>query len=249
MELENRVAIVTGASSGIGRAIALALGKEAASVVIADVNLQGAQRVADEIKAAGSNALALSTDVSKEDQAKEMVRKTLDHFGAIDIMVNNAAYTSFEFKYFHESQSAEWEPEINITFKGVLYCCRAVVEHMIERRSGRIINITSDASKAAIPRQTIYSACKAAVAGFSRSLALELARYGIQVNCVAPGPVMTQAMRQRSSSWVEKVRASVPLGRIGEPEEIAEMVLFGASDRGRYITGQNYSVNGGVIMY
>jgi len=249
MELKNRVAIVTGASSGIGRATALALGREAASVVIADINVQGAQRVADEIKASGSNALALLTDVSKEEQAKDMVRKTLDRFGAVDIIVNNAAYTSYEFKYFHESQSAEWEPEINVTFKGVLYCCRAVVEHMIERRSGRIINITSDASKGALSRQTIYSACKAAVAGFSRSLARELARYGIQVNCVAPGPVMTEAMRKRPASWLEKVRGSVPLGRIGEPEEIAEMVLFLASDKSRYITGQNYSIDGGVIMY
>ena len=248
-QLEGKIVIVTGAGQGIGRAIALGFAHEGANVVIDDLRDRDVERVAEEVRALGARALPVKADVSKEEDVNGMVRKAIDEFGGVDILVNNAACVHFEYKHFQQTEVAEWDEQINVTFKGVLYCCKAVIPYMIDRGGGRVINITSEGAKIRNPKTSIYNACKAAVATFSQSIAGELARYGILVNCVAPGTIETEAF---TLPWPERTRqriiASVPLRRIGEPEDIANMVVFLASDKARYITGQHFSVNGGMTM-
>ena len=245
MKLEGKVAIVTGASRGLGKAIALGFAQEGTDVVICSRHLPDVERVAEEVRASGARAFPIKTDVSREEDVNEMVKKTIDEFGKIDILVNNAACVGFEFKYFQQTEVAEWDAQINVTFKGVLYCCKAVIPYMIDQGGGRIINITSEGAKVRNSKSSIYNACKAAVAMFSQCIADGLARYGILVNCVAPGTIETQA----SSSFTrEKLIANVPLRRMGEPKDIANMVLFLASDKAKYITGQHFSVSGGMSM-
>jgi len=252
MKLEDRVAIVTGAASGIGRAIALTLGQEGANVVIGDLDIAGAGKVASEVSDLGARSLAVKTDISRPAEVNSMVENAIAEFGKIDILVNNAAYLgfSFEHKPFMDTEEAEWDLHINVTLKGTLHCCKAVIPCMVDQNWGRIINITSDAAKAmALKGEALYSGCKAAVAAFSRCLAGELARHNVLVNCVSPGLTMTPTVvKTRSKEWQDKVLSSIPLKRAGEPEDIANMVLFLASDEAKYITGQHFSVNGGVLM-
>jgi len=257
MRLQDRVAIVTGAASGIGRATARAFGKAGATIVIADIDQEGAEKVATELQLMDAATLPVKTDISREEEVNSMVEKSIAKFGRVDILVNNAAAhhlgrksQRFRRKTFPETTPVDWEQEIDVTFKGTLYCVRAVVPHMINQRSGRIVSITSYASKMPTPTSTLYSACKAAIAGFSRSLAAELAPYNILVNCVAPGTIKTPIFDSLEMSIsVEELAARVPLRRLGEPEDIANMVLFLASDEAKYITGQHYSVDGGFSMY
>lgn len=252
MKLEDRVAIVTGAASGIGRAVALTLGREGASVVIGDLDIAGAGKVALEVSELGARSVAVKMDVSRPAEVNSMVENAIAEFGKIDILVNNAAYLGFslEHKLFTDTDEAEWDRHINVTLKGTLHCCKAVIPHMVDQNWGRIINITSDAAKAMAPRgEALYSGCKSAVAAFSKSLAGELARHNILVNCVAPGLTMTPTVaKTRPQEWQDKILRSIPLRRAGEAEDIANMVLFLASDEAKYITGQHFSVNGGVLM-
>ncbi|MFC1944377.1 SDR family NAD(P)-dependent oxidoreductase [Chloroflexota bacterium] len=249
MKLEKKVSIVTGAAQGIGRAIAHALGREGSVVIIGDIDIEGAERTADELRRLGAQALAIKTDVSKEAEVGEMVRKTLDQFGSVDILVNNAAFLAVKYKYFYETEPAEWDAEINVTFKGVLHCCRMVIPHMISQNSGRIVNITSGAAQSITSsRLSVYAGCKAAVAGFSRIIAFELTRYGILVNCVSPGSIRTETFEKMQPRMIDKSIASIPLRRAGEPADVANLVLFLASDDGKYITGQHWSVSGGAVV-
>lgn len=251
--MDGKVALVTGAASGIGRAIALVFGREGACVVIADIDIVGAKTVAEEIRASDGKSLAVQTDVSREADVKGAVKKTIEEFGKVDILVNNAAYLGFslEHKPFIDTDEKEWDRHTNVTLKGTLHCCKAVIPYMRDQKWGRIINITSDSAKTMAPRgEALYSACKSAVAGFSRCLAGELARHNILVNCVAPGFTMTPSVQKtRPQEWIDKVSAAIPLRKPGEPEDIANMVLFLASNEAKYITGQHFSVNGGVTTY
>ena len=174
MKLTGKAAIITGAASGIGRATAHLFGNEGARVVIADIDLDGALKVAEEIKSSGGEALAIKTDVGKQDDVIQMVDQTIAQIGRVDILVNNAAYVKAIPKYFHETEPSEWEVQIDVDFKSVLYCCKAVIPHMIAQQGGRIINISSNAGKATPAKYAVYGACKAAVAGFTRCLAREL---------------------------------------------------------------------------
>jgi len=249
--LAGKVAIVTGAGRGIGHTCVLAMAREGADVVVTARDIGKARHVAQEAEALGVRALSIRTDVADWDEVALMVQQTIGRFGRVDVLVNNATYATKRLKLFHESDPSEWQQEIDVTLKGVLHCCRAVVPHMIEQRSGRIISVSSDAGKRGAAYLTLYSACKAAVAGFTRALARELAGYSICVNSISPGTVATRAMKwalesnpAREAEWV----AGIPMGRLGAPEEIAAMVVFLASDDASFVTGQDYSVDGGYRM-
>ena len=248
-ELDNRVAIVTGAAQGIGCAIAHVLAQEGARVVIADINGEGAEKVASEIRSLGSQELAIKTDVSKDEEVAQLVSKTVDKFGTIDILVNNAFYNRYTFDLFHQIDPSEWDPQIEVTFKGVLRTSKEVIPYMMEKKWGRIINIVSGAAKMASPGTAIYAACKGAVASFSKTLSWELAPYGILVNCIAPGLIKTPSALKTPPKQMQGYLAAVPLKRLGEPEEIAYMVAFLASEKASFITGVAYNVDGGVCPY
>ena len=196
MELDRKIAVVTGASRGIGRSIALTLADAGADLVGCDLLLDDLEEVVKEISAKGGKGLAVKTDVSQERDVNQMIQRVVEEFGRVDILVNNAAYPLYSMKYFNEADITEWDQQINVTFKGVLRCCKAIIPYMIAQKSGKIINITSTSARVYSPRMAVYAACKAAVASFSRCIAAELGPYGIHVNCVAPHAIVGQALDQ-----------------------------------------------------
>ncbi|MFC2067256.1 SDR family NAD(P)-dependent oxidoreductase [Chloroflexota bacterium] len=246
MKLEHKVAIVTGAAQGIGRAIARELAEEGADIAVADLDLDQATEAVDEIKALGRKAIAMKVDVTNFTQVKEMVNMTLGEFKKIDILVNNAGGSARQRKSpFYQSTEDVWDFVIGSNLKGVLNCCRAVIEHMMQRRSGKIINIASIAGVVGQIELGDYSAAKAGIVGFSKALAKEVAPHGINVNCVSPGAIATdRILAAMPVEFMEELKKSTGLGRIGKPEEVAYMVRFLASDEANFITGQNFMVCG-----
>ncbi len=250
-DIKGKVAIVTGAGRGIGRAIASDLAGFGASVVIADMDLKSAQKVVREIESAGGKAIAVKTDVSDSKSVDQMVRRTIEKFGKIDILVNNAGIMSRCMVM--DMKEEELERTLDINLKGVFLCSQAVARHMIERKSGKIVNVGSSLSSRGSACNLSgggadYCASKAAVQAFTRTLAMELAPCGINVNAVAPGITNTpmhEGLWEGAKMYYEN---SVPLGRMAEPEDIADVVLFLVTDAARYITGQTIHVNGGQIM-
>jgi 3-oxoacyl-[acyl-carrier protein] reductase len=243
--LRERVAIITGASRGIGRATALALAAEGANVV---VNYASSTAAADEVvKAitdAGGNAIALQADVSKLDQVEALINNTLEKFGRVDVLVNNAGITRDTLLL--RMKPDDWQAVIDLNLTGVFLCTRAVSKLMLKQKSGRIINITSVAGQMGNPGQANYSAAKAGVIGFTKTVAKELASRGITVNAVAPGFIATDMTSDLKS---EEILKYIPLGRYGEPEEVAGMIRFLAADpAAAYITGQVFNVDGGMVM-
>lgn len=252
MRLKDKVAIVTGASAGIGAATARALAMEGASVVITyHTNIDGAEKVAQDIRNAGGKTLVLSVDISKQDDVQRMVKGTIDEFRRVDILVNNAAYLEFT-KPFLETSLPEWKAEIDTSLIGTILCTSTVLPHMIKQKSGRIISVTSSSSKRATTKDiVIYATCKAAVAAFSKALAKDLATTGLTINCVASGPVKTEKLYKYFAAYPEKEKeyaVAIPMQRMGEPEDIANMIVFLASNDAKFITGQNYSVDGGRTL-
>lgn len=246
MRFRGKVIIVTGAGSGIGREIAVSFGREGGSVAVNDISLESAEKVVKEVNEAGGKGLAVKADVSKGEEVREMVKKVLDAFGKVDVLVNNAAW--WPVKYFMEQTEEEWDRQIRIIYYGTLYCTRAVLEHMVKQKSGVIINIISDAGRIGEPTLSVYSGAKAAVNMFSKALAKEVGRYGIRVNCVSPSLVETPG----AQPFIEKIGKerlvrAYPLGRLGLPKDVASAVLFLASDQAEFITGQTLSVNGGYL--
>lgn len=242
MKIKDKIAIVTGASHGIGRAIALGLAREGAHVVVADVDLREADKVVTEAKALGSRTIAIKVDVTKFNEAILMAKNVLDEFKRIDILINNAGGSARERStLFHESTEDVWDYVLNLNLKGVFNCTRAVIEHMIGKRSGKIINISSSTGLVGAAGMVDYSAAKAGVIGFTRALAKEVAPYGINVNSVAPGPTATRGLSVHPS---EKMVQLTGLGRLGKPEEIAAMVVFLSTDDANFITGQVFPVGG-----
>ena len=246
--LENRIAIVTGAGQGIGRAIALGMAREGAALVIADLDEANAGAVGREIERVGGKASALYTDISNEGSVRGMIDHTLNEHGRVDILVNNAGI--FPTSSLEEMAEEEWDRVIGTNLIGTFLCSRAVVPHLLTQRSGRIISLTSGRAFQGARHGAHYAASKAGIIAFSKSLALELAPYGITVNVICPG--ITDTAQPRGHQTEEQIYAQgqrIPLGRIGQPEDLVGPAIFLASDAAGFITGQTILVNGGSIMW
>jgi 3-oxoacyl-[acyl-carrier protein] reductase len=244
--LAGQVAVVTGASRGIGRAVAIALAVAGAQVV---VNYARSSTAADEVVAeivtAGGSAVAIQADVSQADQVDGLINGTLEKFGRVDVLVNNAGITRDTLLL--RMKLEDWQAVIDLNLTGVFLCTRAVAKIMLKQRSGRIINIASVAGQMGNPGQANYSAAKAGVIGFTKTVAKELASRGITANAVAPGFIETDMTDDLGNT--DEIRKFIPLGRFGQPEDIAGMVRFLAADpAAAYITGQVFNVDGGMVM-
>ncbi len=245
--LKNKVAIVTGASQGIGKEIALHLAKNGAKVVVADITDKMLE-VVNEIKSSGSQGLAVKCDITKMEEVENMVDNTIKKFSRIDILVNNAGI--YPFKPFLEITEQDWDRVLNINLKGTFHCVKAVVSKMVSQKYGKIINISSMAgSTVGFPNQAHYSASKAGIVGLTKTLALELAPFGININAIAPGPIDPTGTKTTNNIEVmEQIRKIIPIGRMGQPEDVANLVLYLASDESSFITGQCIVIDGGFTV-
>jgi 3-oxoacyl-[acyl-carrier protein] reductase len=245
--LTGKTAIVTGGSRGIGRSIALELAKNSANVV---VNYSGseekAQAVVEEIEQLGAKAFKVQADVADEQQVKEMVKATIDTFGSVDILVNNAGITRDNL--LMRMKETEFDQVINTNLKGVFICTKSVTRQMMKQRSGRIINVASIVGVSGNPGQANYVAAKAGVIGLTKTTAKELASRNILVNAIAPGFISTDMTDQLTDEQRASMLSLIPLAKLGEPEDVAKVVRFLASDDANYITGQTIHIDGGMVM-
>lgn len=247
MKLDGKVALVTGGSRGIGRAIALLLAERGAKVVINyNRNLEEANIVLAAIEAKGGQAVAVKGDVSVPADAQSLVEQTVKTYGRIDILVNNAGITK-DTLMMRMSES-DWDSVLDTNLKGAYLCAKAALRPMLKSKGGRIINISSVSGQAGSGGQTNYSAAKAGLIGFTKALAREVGSRSITVNAVAPGFIETDMTNVLAEEFKKKILEQIPLERIGKPEDVAEAVAFLASDAANYITGQVLAVNGGMVM-
>jgi 2-hydroxycyclohexanecarboxyl-CoA dehydrogenase len=252
LKLRGKVALVTGAGRGIGRAIALALAREGCQVGIADIMPESAVAAAAEVDALEVKGLALRVDLTSRAEVERMVGEALAQFGQIDVLVNNAGWDRMGL--FLDTDEDTWDRIIAVNLKAMLYVCKAVLPHMVARGSGKVINVASDAGRVGSSGEAVYSATKGAVIAFSKALAREMARHRITVNVVCPGLTETpllQSLRDQSPRMekiLEAVTRATPLGRVATPEEIAGAVAFFASPGADFVTGQTLSVSGGLTM-
>jgi 3-oxoacyl-[acyl-carrier protein] reductase len=243
-ELDGQTAIVTGGATGIGEAIARRLAAAGAAVAVADLDPAGARAVADSL----SGAFPVQMDIAKSDSVRTAVAEVLAHRGRIDILVNNAGIAGRAAPLWEQTDE-DWQQIINVNLTGVFHCCRAVIGHMRERKYGRIVSIASIAGKEGNPNMTGYSSTKAAVIGFTKSLAKEVATDGICVNAVAPAVVRTRILDQLTDAQIDYMTQRIPMRRTGKPEEIAAVVHFLASPDCSFVTGQCYDASGGRATY
>ncbi|MBO5515486.1 MAG: 3-oxoacyl-[acyl-carrier-protein] reductase [Schwartzia sp.] len=247
MLLDGKCALVTGASRGIGRAVALKLASEGAKVALNFAgNEAAANEVRQEIEAAGGQAILVKADVANEAAVQEMVQKTADAFGRIDILVNNAGITRDGL--LARMKEEDWDAVLSTNLKGVFLTTKAVAKLMMKQRAGRIVNMASVVGVTGNAGQANYSAAKAGVIGFTKTIARELASRGVTVNAVAPGFIDTDMTSVLSDKAKEAALTGIPLGRMGTPEDVAAAVLFLASDQASYVTGQVLHVDGGMVM-
>jgi len=250
MQFKNKVAIVTGAKQGIGLGIALALAKEGCNVVISDIEKAGCDKAAAKVKKLGVKALAVACDVSKKSEVDNLVSQTIKAFGKVDILVNNAGI--YPFVSFMDMKEADWDNVLAVNLKGTFLCSQACVNKM--KAGAKIVNISSVASLIGFEGLVHYCASKGGINGMTRALALELAKKKINVNAVAPGAIETPGASQsdQPKAAAEETRKQtisvIPLARMGQPEDIANAVVFLASDKADYITGQVLVVDGGWIL-
>jgi 3-oxoacyl-[acyl-carrier protein] reductase len=249
MRLSGNTAIVTGSRRGIGRAIALAIAREGANVIVSDINQEDCQKVVDEIEKLGRKGLALKCDVSSSDDVEDMVKRTVAEFGKVDILVNNAGI--MDFKPFLELTDEEWDKTLNVNLKGQFLCARAVGRVMIKNKWGRIINIASISSGGcgiAFPLIAHYTASKGGIVALTEALAMELTPQGINVNAICPGAIDTDISKGvKESGQLAQVLARIPKGRLGQPEEIANLAVFLASKEADYISGAAIVIDGGWL--
>ena len=247
MNLENKVAVVTGASRGIGRAIAIELARRGARVVVNyNRNAEAAAEVVAAIEAGGGKAVAVQADVGDFEQAAGLIKAAKDAFGQIDVLVNNAGTTRDQLMMLMKED--DWDDVLRINLKSVFNCCKAVARMMVRQRRGRIINITSVSGIAGQGGQTNYAASKAGIIGFTKSLAKELGPRSITVNSVAPGFIPTDLTNDLPEELKQQAIEATPLRRLGKAEEIAYAVAFLASDEAAFITGETLTVDGGLVM-
>jgi NAD(P)-dependent dehydrogenase (short-subunit alcohol dehydrogenase family) len=247
--LKGKVAIVTGAGSraGFGRTIALILASEGCHVAVIDINLEGAEETAENVRKLGRESMALKVDVTNLVEVKAMVDGVLRHFGRIDILVNNAGAIS-GVKPFSETEESDWNSEIAINLRGVFHCTKAVLPHMVSRRSGKIINISAIASLLGAANMSTYSASKGGVVSFTKALGVELGPNGIQVNSIAPGLGLTGFGGGLPPDLLEEIKGKIPTRKTTTPEDIANAVAFLASERANNIVGQILCVDGGSTL-
>ncbi len=246
MTLEGKIAVVTGAGSGIGRATAEALGALGATVVCADINPETGEATAAALRAASGKAQFLPVDLTDAASVEAFAQGVAAKYGAVDVLVNGAGWGKTH--KFWEGTPEMWERVIELNFVGPMRLTKALLPAMIERGSGKIVNIASDAGRVGSLGETVYAGAKGGLIAFTKSLARETARYNINVNCVCPGPTETPLLFAVPEGHLEAFKKAIPFRRFGKPSEVADAVVFFASDQSSYITGQVLSVSGGLTM-
>lgn len=259
MRLQGKTAIVTGGGNGIGQGICLKIAKEGANVIVADIDIKAADNTVSQIKEKGGNAAAIKTDVTSKEETEAMVRAAVEIFGSLDILVNNAG-TDIKGA-IEEIPETTWDKLMTLNLKGVFLSTQAAVKVMKDKKYGRIVNISSMAGKTGEPYTSPYCTTKFGVLGFTQSIALELGKDNITINAVCPGPIETALIKTSVSQTAElnnktyeeelydKFISKMPLGRIGQPEDVANAVSFLASDEASFITGSSLNVSGGREMH
>lgn len=241
--LKGKTAIVTGGASGLGRETSHYLVREGARVVVADVNGDNIKKVVKELSDLGGQAEGVEMDVRRYEDNERMAKTAIDKFGRIDVLLAGAGIA--DGRFFLDTQPSDWDRMIDINIKGVLNSNRAVAPYMVEQKKGSIINIASEAGKVGEKRMVVYSATKGAVIGFTKALSVELGRFNIRVNAVCPGVTMTPMTAGYTPEQLERSSKFYPMGRLGQPADIASMITFLASDQTTWVTGQAISVSGG----
>jgi len=249
MRLPDKVAIVTGGASGLGRGIALALAREGARVAVVDLNEAGARDTVEAIAKDGGPAAAWRADISDKARIDQIVAEIISRWGTVDILVNNAGLD--RVGPFVSSSEAEWDLILRVNLKGPIVCTRAVLDEMTRKGYGKIVNIASDAGRVGSTGEAVYSAAKGGIIAFTKTIARETARHRLNVNCVCPGPSDTplfQEVAAGNPKLAESLKRVIPFGRLGTAEDLAPAVVFLASDESGFVTGQTLSVSGGLTM-
>jgi 3-oxoacyl-[acyl-carrier protein] reductase len=246
MDLEGKVALITGGAQGIGKVTALLLASKGADVAVSDINIHGALETVKEIEGLGRRGFALEGDVSNPADAENVVDKTVEQLGGIDILVNNAGIT--RDRLLLRMTEEDWDAVLNVNLKGTFNCTKAAVKYMIKRKSGKIVNISSVVGEMGNAGQANYAASKAGIIGLTKAIAREYAQRGIIVNAIAPGYVETPMTEALPEKVKEELRGQIPMARLGTPLDVANAVHFLVSDASSYITGQVLNVNGGIYM-